>query len=314
MKIVKETKYDLVEDFLKSNFSSPTHWPDWNLVVSKHFDTEFLYLCAYEDEEVIGICPVHKQKKGILSYYQSGQFHYIPFGGWIFSKNVNHQRNKLPIENLAHFQMFCLPSINEFNAQYQKNNINYKTLVLDLREDLEVIWNEQIHSKRKNKIRKAKKNKIRIEATKIFNNSFFTIYKNSSTRNNLKLLPPYFFTELYQNSNNISFEIISAIKNDKYIANVVIAYDKNYSIYWLGNNAYNSPNLGQGDLLQWEVIKRMKQNGCFYYDLCYIEKERLPNIYKFKSGFCKNEIDVPNVVSKSISFRLINKLNKLITC
>ncbi len=41
MKITKETNYELAVDFLRSNFSSPTHWPDWNLVVSRHFKTTF---------------------------------------------------------------------------------------------------------------------------------------------------------------------------------------------------------------------------------------------------------------------------------
>lgn len=29
--------FQLVEQFLTNNFSSPTHWPDWNLVISKYF-------------------------------------------------------------------------------------------------------------------------------------------------------------------------------------------------------------------------------------------------------------------------------------
>ncbi len=128
------------------------------------------------------------------------------------------------------------------------------------------------------------------------------------TRNKLNALSSEFFSELLQNSRNISFEIISAIKDGRCTANVVIAFDKDYSIYWLGNNAENAPTYGQGELLQWEVIKRMKGRGCTYYDLCYIEKERLPHIYKFKSGFCKNEISIPCVTTKSLSFKIANKL------
>jgi len=66
MKIVKETNWDVVIDFLRLNFSSPTHWPDWNLIVNKHFNTEFFYFCAYENKELVGICPVHKKKGNIF--------------------------------------------------------------------------------------------------------------------------------------------------------------------------------------------------------------------------------------------------------
>jgi len=115
--------------------------------------------------------------------------------------------------------------------------------------------------------------------------------------------------DLFQNSPNISFEIISATKDGQYIANVMIVFDKDYSIYWLGNTAQNAPNCGQGELLQWEIIKRMKGRGCTYYDLCYIEKKRLPYIYKFKSGFCKNEIAISCVTVKALSFKIANKFN-----
>jgi lipid II:glycine glycyltransferase (peptidoglycan interpeptide bridge formation enzyme) len=92
---------------------------------------------------------------------------------------------------------------------------------------------------------------------------------------------------------------------------VVISYDKDYSIYWLGFSSENVPNLGQGELLQWEAIKRMKNYGCKYYDLCYIEKDRLPHIYRFKKGFSKNEIEVGTSNKRPISYKIINRINKI---
>ncbi|EMS77653.1 GNAT family N-acetyltransferase [Desulfotignum phosphitoxidans] len=309
MKIVKNTNCESAVDFLKRNFSSPTHWPDWNLVVSKHFKTDFFYLYAYEGDELVGICPVHRQKKGVLSFYQSGQFHFIPYGGWIFSRNVNYQQQLFSVDNFGHFQAFCLPVLQEFGFQTAGDDKNFQTLVLDLKDDLDTIWTEQIHSKRKNMIRKAEKNDIQIDITKRCNNSFFDIYQKASTRNELDVLALDFFSDLLVESPNISIEILSAVKNNEPIANLVIVYDKDYAIYWLGNHADNAPNSGQGELLQWEAIKRMKEKGCSYYDLCYIEKERLPHIYKFKSGFCKNETYVPFFSHKTLLFKIINKLN-----
>jgi hypothetical protein len=310
MKIVKDTNYELAADFLKRNFSSPTHWPDWNLVVSKHFKTDFFYLYAYEGDELMGICPVHRQKKGVLSYYQSGQFHFIPYGGWIFSRTVNYQKQLFLVDNLGYFQSFCLPSLQEFGFQTANYDKSFQTLVLDLQDDLDTIWSEQIHSKRKNKIRKAEKNVVQINITKNFNKEFFEIYQKASKRNNLNLLSYSFFTTLFEKSQNIFFEIISALKDDEILANVVIAYDKNYAIHWLTNHVSNPPNFGQGELLRWETIKRMKENGCDYYDLCYIEKDRFPHIYKFKRGFCKNEVSVPYIISKPLTFKISNKLYK----
>ena len=311
MKIIKETDFNKIEDFLHSNFSSPTHWPDWNIVVSKFFNTEFFYFCAYENNELIGIFPIHKEKYGFLNNYRSGQFNYIPFGGWLFSKDVDFFFNGLPIGNLSQLQTFYLPSLPEFKTGLNGNKIHqYKTLIIDLKNDLDSIWKEQIDSKRRNMIRKAEKNDVVINVKDLDFHSFYDTYRKSSIRSDLSILSEEFFKELFDNAKNINFEIISAKREKEYLANVVIAYDKNYSIYWLGNNAVDIPNLGQGESLQWEAIKRMKEYGCRYYDLCYIEKERLPHIYKFKHGFSKNEIDVPLITLKSLSFKIFNRVSR----
>lgn len=307
MKIVQERNFTVIERFLHCNFSSPTHWPDWNIIVSKYFNTEFFYFCAYQKDELIGICPVHKEKKGLLTYYKSGQFQYIPFGGWIFSKEIDISSFRLPISSLSQFQSFCLPLLTEFkNLGESAAYANFSTLVIDLSDDLDSIWTQQLNAKRRNMIRKAEKSGVEIDLNCDIEN-FYSIYKDANTRLGLNIHKKSLFYDLMNESRNIRFEIISAKLNGEYLANVVIVFDKNYSIYWLGNSLINARNLGQGELLQWTTIKRMKETGCRYYDLCYIEKERLPSIYKFKSGFSKNEVIIPLINKKSFLFRVLNK-------
>ena len=90
----------------------------------------------------------------------------------------------------------------------------------------------------------------------------------------------------------------------------MIIYDKDYAIYWLGINCNNIPNNGQGEMLQWEAIKYAKSKGCKYYDLCFIEKEKLPHIYEFKKGFSKWEVEVPYIMQKPLAYRFINRIKK----
>lgn len=307
----KIKKFDIVIQFLSHNFSSPTHWPEWNLLVSRHYETDFYYFGLFEKEELIGICPVHEVKTRFLRNIYSGQFHYIPFGGWIFSEEVEVNRKLIPVNSPSSFQSFSLPLLPEYNQKVKKAKF-FKTLVIDLRDEIDSIWKEQLDSKRRNMIRKAEKNSITLCYTQEDFNSFYNIYRQSAERTNLPLLKKEFFGELFLSSKNIGFEVISAQKENHTLANVVIAYDKNYSIYWLGNSADGAPNLGQGELLQWEAIKRMKMKGCTYYDLCYIEKERLPHIYKFKKGFSTNEVLIPYIQQKTCLFRVINRIQKIL--
>lgn len=126
MKIRKEFDFSIICDFLKENFSSPTHWPDWNLVVSKFYNTSFFYYTAYKKNNLIGICPVHEHGNGLLKTLHSGQFHLIPNGGWIFNKNTKINESFFSLKSTQMFQSFSLPIIENFKASYnlkkQKKN------------------------------------------------------------------------------------------------------------------------------------------------------------------------------------------------
>lgn len=310
MKIQKERDFSKIEDFLQNTFSSPTHWPDWNLIISKYFNTDFFYFIAIDNGKIVGICPVHLEKKGILKNYRSGQFHFIPFGGWIFNRKVKLSSDFFPLESFSFFQSFSIPALEEFGTDYSNLPHNKKkTLIVDLRKDLEQIWKGDIHSKRRNMIRKAEKKGVKINHKSNYD-SFYELYKEASIKSQLSIHPKQLFIDLFDNSQNINFDIITAELDGKALANVVISYDKDYSIYWLGNNADDVPNIGYGELLQWEAIKRMKSKDCSYYDLCYIEKDKLPHIYKFKSGFSKNEVDVTLTSNKSYSYKILNRVLK----
>lgn len=54
MTIKKLTNFDLVENFLQNNFSLPTHWPEWNLLVSKIYGSNFYYLGAFHENILMG--------------------------------------------------------------------------------------------------------------------------------------------------------------------------------------------------------------------------------------------------------------------
>ena len=60
---IYEKDFDVIDDFLIKNFSSPTHWKEWNLIARKYFNTEFFYFAYFEGDSLIGICPVHKKKR-----------------------------------------------------------------------------------------------------------------------------------------------------------------------------------------------------------------------------------------------------------
>jgi hypothetical protein len=307
----KIVDFDLIIRFLEVNFSSPTHWPEWNLLVSKYFNTDFYYFALLDKKgELVGICPIHETRNGLTKSLNSGQFHYIPNGGWLLSCEKEINISGLPIPFNARFECFALPAIKEFGAKYSKPTKSFCTLIVDLEKDEDEIWSESIDSKRRNMIRKSLKTDLRIKKGFDALKDFYMLYSENSDRKGIEKLPISFFEELTREVKNVHFVPFVAYKDDFRCGALGLIYDKDYAFYWLGSTKHNAGNLGQGDLLQWEAIQHSKANGCKYYDLCYIEKERLPHIYEFKKGFSKTEVEVPYILKKQTMFRIMNKLQK----
>lgn len=310
MEIKKLTDFSKIETFLKDNFSSPTHWPDWNIVVSKHYNTVFFYLIAIENNQIVGICPIHVINKGILRIFYSGKLFFIPNGGWIFKEPINFQLSTFHYPLNCMFSLSSLPLLKDFKVSYlDKKSPKVATLIVNLSKTLEKIWLEDISGKRRNMIRKAEKNEVSVTKNLYPDlNIFYKYYYESNTSHNLGLHTIDFFRDLISSAQNIKFTFWFAHYKNKIIGSLVTVNDKNYSLYWLGLTFKGIENLGQGELLQWEVIKEMKANGCKYYDLCYIDKERLSHIYQFKHGFANNEVNIYSYQGKSLIYSIINKI------
>jgi hypothetical protein len=302
--------FKIVEEFLLLNFSSPTHWPEWNLLVSKYYNADFYYFGLFEKRKLVGICPIHETKSGLRKILNSGQFHLIPNGGWLMNKEKEIDISNIPIPFNGRLECFALPAIKEFGATYLKTSKIFYTLLVDLKREEENIWLDCINSKRRNMIRKSLKMGVTLAKGADRFNDFYELYAESNTLLGFKGLPFDFFKELIKGSDNIHFVPFVAYQNDSPCSVIGLIHDKNYALYWLGATKHNSGNLGQGDLLQWEAIRHSKAHGCKYYDLCYIEKEKLPNIYEFKKGFSNTEVEVPFTTKKRIMFRILNKIQK----
>ncbi|MCX6165089.1 MAG: peptidoglycan bridge formation glycyltransferase FemA/FemB family protein [Ignavibacteriae bacterium] len=315
VKCVLKAEFVKVDDFLLNNFSSPTHWKEWNLIVSKHFNTEFFYYAYFEDDILTGVCPVHKLKRKYNFRLISGPKEFlIPYGGWIFNNTVEVKPNFIELQKNESLEIFSLPLINDFNAKYKDVNIlkNYETAIIDLNQSEDDIWNG-LNQKRRNMIRKAIKSDVTISLYSKENiMEFYDFYESANKQYYLQSLPVEYFTDLVKMTENINVDILVAKIGNESLGYNVIVSDKNYSIYWLGIRMKDSINNGFFDLLQWESIKKAKERYCRYYDFCYVEKDRLPNIYKFKTDYSKNKYGVLNIIEKSLVYSIINKIQKII--
>ena len=309
MIIKKLTDFSFVEQFLSNTFSSPSHWPEWNLVISKHYSTDFYYLAAYENDQLIGICPVHDYKIGPKIVSNSGQFYYNPYGGWIHNRDTLVNIKKIHLRFNQEMSCFSLPLLKEFNTDYtNSNNHKLETLVIELDKPYEEIFNNSFDSDVRKRIRKALKNNVTIKIDNDID-QFYFYFKKSCEERSLHLPVKAFFTDLFQTSKNIKFMLYWAMVGAKVLGFSVTVRDKDFSI-GLFSYLIHSANLGQGELLISEVLKDAQHNGCHYLDFCFIEKDKLPTIYAFKKKFSKTEVQINYFNKRPIPYRILNKLIK----
>lgn len=307
-RLVGNSGFERVSGFLKGTFSSPTHWPDWNLIVSRHFNTRFRYLVVEEDGALRGVCPVHEVREGFKVSFRSGQFHFIPYGGWITDLASSSRKIRFDLPLNGRFECFSLPLTGSFGEPGQESGHVFHTLVTDLGRDEDEIWSSCIDAKRRNMIRKATRSGVTVASGGDVFWDFFRLYSSSAGNNGLEHLSEAFLDEMMALEGDVRFVPFVAYCTGSPCGALGLVYDKDYAIYWLGATAKDSSGQGQGELLQWEAIRFSRKNGCRLYDLCYIDRERLPQIYGFKKGFSNREVTVSYLNRKRFLYKLLNKL------
>jgi hypothetical protein len=304
-----------IDKFIEDNNGLIFHETKFNEIVSQTFNSKFSYFLAFEDKSLIGICPIHSIKSGLVTntFSNNGSFE-IPYGGWVFDDNSTSfprlwNRTAInPLESIIYYSSFFY----DIPEKLKKSNKKLQTGLIDLNASEDDLFNNVINSKRRNMIRKAEKSGVLI---KNHRKEGLTIYYNlmqdMKKKAGLKEKPFAYYEEILKAYMLEKAMVFIAYLEDKPLAGVVILGNKNVMHYWQGASANDIPNLGQGEMLQWDAIKWAKNFGAKYYDLCVIEPERLPNIAQFKMGFSKELVPFYCISKKTLPFRVINRIQNV---
>lgn len=325
MRIIRKSFLDLndidkseIDQFINNHSGLIFHETKFNEIASETFSTKLFYFLSYLDKRLVGICPVHSIKRGILSntYSNNGSFE-IPYGGWVFDdKFTNFQSlwNNLPIR-INESLTYCSSFMKNIPEKLKKEGQKFQTGLVNLNISEIELFDNVIHSNKRNKIRKSGKSDITIknfgtEGLPIYFNLMHDLHKKAG----LKEAPSNYYKRIldayYITGNAL---LMVAFQEEQPLAGIIIVGNKNVMHYWQGASMNEVPNFGQGEHLQWEAIKWAKKQEAQYYDLCVIEPERLPHIAQFKMGFTKEIMPFYCICKKSFLFRVINKIQNVFT-
>ena len=169
----------------------------------------------------------------------------------------------------------------------------YKTLRVDLRPPLDVIRRNLAH-KWRNQLNAAERNGLEVSEGIGFAlyAEFSALYREMMARKRFDTTVSV--DEFQQIQERLSAEqkmvILIARKNGRAVSGLVASTIGTTGIYLLGATGDEGMKAKGAYLLQWHMLRCLKERGCDSYDLGGIDAESNPGVFHFKKGLGGDEV------------------------
>jgi len=280
-------------DELILSFSSYSffHSSDWAKVLQKTYGFKPHYLIATESGKTKAILPIME----VNSIFTGKKAISLPFSDFcepLISKDISYKRIRHKALEFCKIRKFSSLELRDSKVHLEDSIITpagYQHLI-DISSCEEQLFNKLSDNTRRN-IRKAVKNQITFE----INNSisaledFYRMNCYTRRRHGLPPQPYKFFKNLYDIvlSKNKGFISVSKF-NDKTIAGAVFLLIGKKALYKYGASFFEYQNLRPNNILIWNSIKYLKNNG--YEELNFGRTEiRNIGLRRFKLGWGSKE-------------------------
>jgi lipid II:glycine glycyltransferase (peptidoglycan interpeptide bridge formation enzyme) len=163
----------------------------------------------------------------------------------------------------------------------------YKTILLDLSRPLEEI-RKTLNPKWRNKLTQSEKNQLEVEEgnTDEIYSKYHNLQKELLIRKGYKAGVDYEEFGRIQKKlpDTLKMKVIVCNFGGEPVSAAVCTAIGDTGIYILGATGDKGLELKGSYLLQWRIIKWLKEKGCRWYDLGGINPEANPGVYQFKAG------------------------------
>ncbi len=200
-----------------------------------------------------------------------------------YSKIMKHKVVYSEVRN--HYDPECISQAMIKNGFKYEDHLN---IIVDLFQSENILW-EQIHSKRRNEIRKAEKNGVKVKRlSDEYLVESYSIIKEVYEKAKLPLPSILFFENALRNSSKyMGMRIYGACLDDDLIGIMITLQYKNivYDLYAGSKSKYYDKN--PNDIIPWEVFKQCKNEGKTIFDFGGAGKPNVPygvRDYKMKFG------------------------------
>lgn len=301
--------YKVTTDIDQVNFE------DWGKFVDEHpngniFQTPYFFdayrktdkykpvvIACFRKDILVGILQaiIQKEYKGLLGLLSARA---IIFGGPLVKENnIEVFReliivyNKFIRNKVIYSQFRNLFETNYFRQNFERNKFVYEdhlNIIIDLKLEVEELW-KNVHSKRRNEIRKAFKEGTVFEIEQNSNalKSAYDILHEVYGRAQLPFPEYDFFENLLHYSTEKSNLLVSVAKFQNKIIGCMLALVYKNTIYDFYAGSYLKFNKKHpNDLIPWELFKWGKKNGYRIFDFGGAGKPNIPyGVREYKKKF-----------------------------
>lgn len=311
MKIIELQEAKIIEDFLNkvgtvsgAEFLASLEWAK----LSKTMKT----LGVYDDNKLLAVLNVSRQElKANFVYY------YSPRGPVIADKELEVWQflsNYFKEQGAAFWRVE--PTQIPTNLRFIKtiDLQPHQTLLLDLDVSEEDIL-AQMHQKTRYNIRLAQKKGVTItegNSPQDFND-FWSLMTATGERDDFKIHNQKHYHNLATANPNF-IKLFLARYNGKCLAAGLWSFYGNKVTYLHGASDHKARQLMAPYLLQWELIKKAKDETYSYYDFFGIDDKKWPGVTRFKLGFGGRVIDYAgtyDLVFKKLPYFLYNLMRRI---
>ena len=290
-------------------FEDSNIYQTWNFAVLAQNEKIVKHFAIYENQNLIGLVQVRIRTVPILNrgiayilngpvWQKKNQENNIQ----IFSDILVALRNEFVVNQklLLRIKPYIFSdkiSNFDFIENLEFNRVEkirqYQTLVLYLDKDLDEI-RKDFKQKWRNCLNKSERNGLETSEgndQELYDN-FLGIYNLMIARKKFKeYVSPHRMGKMSEElDDEYKLKIFVAYKDKIPVASVVGSAIGNTGIYLLGASNEIGMKNKASYLLQWEMIKWLKQKGCKRYDLGGINLDDNPGVYHFKSGITDMEV------------------------
>lgn len=170
--------------------------------------------------------------------------------------------------------------------------IDRHTVAMDLHEDVNSVWMNEIHTKNRNIIKNGSKNGLQFIAdyqysylddfVHLYNNTMYKLHADSS----------YFFDNnyYYQLKKNFRNSFLGVVKHDdKVISSAIFLYSEDYGHYHLSGSDKEFLHLRPNNYMLWEAAKELQKHGIKKFHLGGgTNSDEGNSLFEFKKKFSKS--------------------------